>query len=233
MFIKKQPIEDIQNYFKYLKGIVKYTRLASVSNICSLNYRSQEIAFYTAFGADNLSRKDIAVDVKKGEIGIALKTFISYKNDIKIKEYKNEKIAEFNYEESSYLNLSGIDRVKSISELFNLRIDSAKNTYNLKNCIYHYIVREEGKLKICEGQMDYIDIPSINNINDKGKSISFTDNKNRYNFVNSKSTLYKYFDLTSPLYIINVGGFISIDKIFGEFKNSEIISDSEIKVLEY
>jgi hypothetical protein len=186
--IKENIRTDINNprYASYLRAVCSLSRLFSQSNIPYLYYRAAENIYCKAFGAENLSRDDLAYDAKLGNLGIGIKTFIDRK-------INNEKIAEFNAFSSQLRSLEGEDLTIKLAELRNERIDFANRTYGINNALYHCIARTEKSIQIFETNYDIIDINNLKNIISKNTSISFTDNKNEYSFNFSKSTLFKKF----------------------------------------
>jgi len=173
-------------YISYLKAVCSLSKMYSESSIPYLNYRVAENIYCKIFGAENLSRSDIAYDAKIGNIGIGVKTFIDKKNN-------NEKIAEFNYLSSQLRNFKDIELAIKLSEFRNERIEFANRTYGINKAIYHCIARNNNSLKIFDTEYDLIDLHNIKIIKPRESSLSFTDNKNEYSFNYSKSTLYKKF----------------------------------------
>lgn len=69
---------------------------------------------------------------------------------------------------------------------------------------YHCIVRESGKIKVFECNMDEVAISDIKRIKVQKNTISFEDGLNEYSFNISKSTLYKRFYTENVLLDIDV-----------------------------
>jgi len=88
--------------------------------------------------------------------------------------------------------------------LRNNRIDFTESTHNLEKLIYHCVLRDEGKFKIFEEQMDRIDIKNIKNIKANKSSIGFNDGIHDYSFLLSKSTLIKRFKTENPIFEFDV-----------------------------
>jgi len=171
-------------YENMLKIIGSLSRLFSESYIPYLDSRVAENLFCKAFEAQNKSREDSSVDAVLGGTGIGIKTF---------RGKAEQKIAEFNKDSLSFSNLQPLEKVKRIAELRNKRIEFTKRTYAISDLKYHCIVREKGKMLICEEPMDLIDIAKLSLIKSKPLSLSFNDGSNHYNFNISKSVLYKKF----------------------------------------
>jgi hypothetical protein len=188
MFFTKQNLLEQKEYENFLKIAGCLSNLFSDSEIPYLYYRLAEKAFCRAFNAEDLSRSDVSADAKKGTLGIGLKTFLK-QNDFTL-----QKVAEFNAERSNYSNLSPLDLSIKISQLRNQRILLTKNIHGLTSAIYHCIVRDIGKFKVFEEEMDMINIEAIKDIKKQDNSIKFKDDKNEYSFSISKSTLYKRFN---------------------------------------
>lgn len=198
MFFNKQNQSNRQEYEKFLKVTGCLSNLFSDSETPYLNYRIAEKVFCRAFGAQDLSRSDVSADAKKGNIGIGIKTFIAGNN-------KNfQKIAEFNYDSSSYAKLIPEKMVENISIIRNKRIQFTEKNHKLKQSFYHCIVRDKGKFRIFEEPMDKININCIKIIKKDNKSIIFNDGKNDYSFLISKSTLTKRFITNTASYEFNI-----------------------------
>jgi hypothetical protein len=193
MFYPNQKIEDKRNYIESLKIIGSLSNLFSDSHTPYLYYRIAEKLFCKSFGADDLSRGDVALDAFKGTMGIGLKTFLA-SND---KTF--QKVAEFNKDREIYQDLSAIKIIKEVSKLRNKRIEFTQNLYGIEDCIYHCVVREKHRFKIFEEKMDFIDIENISDVIKKNNIIKFNDNLHEYSFNISKSTLTKRFVTTSVI----------------------------------
>jgi len=173
-------------YISYLKAVCSLSKLFSQSNIPFLYYRVAENIYCKTFGAENLSRDDLAYDARLGNIGIGIKTFID-------KKISNEKIAEFNAFSGQLRNIKGEELAIKLAELRNERIDFANRTYGINDAIYHCIARNEKSIKIFETNYDLVDTDNLKNIRIKNASIFFNDKKSEYSFNFSKSTLFKKF----------------------------------------
>jgi hypothetical protein len=189
MFIPGQNTNELERYINLLSSIGSLSNLFSESNVPYLYYRVAENAFCRAFEADNYSRSDTSADAGKNSLGFGLKTFLNGNG----KTY--QKVAEFNKQREEYALLlnNPEELVRRVSQLRNTRIDFAKETHDLKDLIYHCVVREEAKFVLFEEPMDYVQIDKIKKIESKKNSISFQDGINEYTFNLSKSTLLKRF----------------------------------------
>lgn len=199
MFLKKQPAQQKQEYQNFLKIIGGLSNLFSDSPVPYLYYRIAEKVFCRSFEAEDLSRSDVSADAKKKDLGIGLKTFLSG-------NYKTfQKIAEFNNDRPLYANLNSDEMlILKIAELRNARIEFTENAHGLKNSIYHCVLREKGKFLIFEEPMDKVDIANIKIIKKNKSSIVFSDSKNEYSFLISKSTLTKRFITNPIIYNFNI-----------------------------
>ncbi|CAC9604503.1 hypothetical protein [uncultured Gammaproteobacteria bacterium] len=191
MFLKNQPQDQQHQYQHFLKIVGSLSNLYSDSKTPYLYYRIAEKLFCRAFKADDLSRGDVSADAKKDNIGIGLKTFLAKNN----KTF--QKVAEFNGDRNSYVNLGNTKLIRKIAELRNTRISFTEHIHQIQSSIYHCILREEGKFKIFESNMDKIDIDNIQDIKKNPNTITFNDDINDYSFSLSKSTLLKRFDSTN------------------------------------
>ncbi len=190
-------------YKKMLALLGSLSSIFSNNPIPYLNYRVAENLFCKAFSATNLSRADLAIDAKIGNVGIGIKTFI----DKKGKSF--EKIAEFNKDNQLFKNLNPGGQIRKISELRNERLEAMKSIYDIKTLIYHCVIRRKEEISAFECAMDSINISKIHNLKVKRNIIYFDDDKNKYHFNISKSTLYKQFITNKPL--LNVGVKIIAD----------------------
>lgn len=198
MFFNNQSEEQKKEYEKFLKIAGCLSQLFSDSKIPYLYYRLAERVFCRAFDAEDLSRSDVSADAKKNGLGIGLKTFLMQNNRTL------QKVAEFNKDKNLYDSLEPEELVKKIAELRNARIDFTESTHGMKNSIYHCVLRDSGKFKIFEEEMNRIDIDNIVSVKKKGNSISFKDGIHEYFFSLSKSTLLKRFITDSVAYEFNV-----------------------------
>lgn len=179
--------DEIESYASALARVASLSNLFSESKTPYIHYRATEYLYARALSADNLARSDIAIDAKRGSLGVGLKTFV-YGNKPKF-----EKIAEFNKELESFAKLGPLDKVRRVSELRNDRLDFAGRLTKVDTFIYHCIARLPGKLFVFETEMPRIHLEYIKITNISGGNITFTDGANRYRFSSSKSTLYKEF----------------------------------------
>ena len=180
--------QDLNTYASSLSRVASLSNLYSTSNTPFIHYRATEYLFIRAFGAEDWTRSDIAIDVKLGRVGIGIKTFMYNGRP------KYEKIAEFNKKRGEYANLStDEEKVAKIAELRNDRINVAENLTGATEFIYHCIARLPGKLFVFEDEMPRIDINNIEITNSNDGSISFTDGHSNYRFNVSKSTLFREF----------------------------------------
>lgn len=192
MFLEKESYELRKEYIKTLKSIGALSNLFSESESPYLGYRAVENVFCKCLIAKNLSRTDCSADASKNRIGFGIKTFLNGNG----KTF--QKIAEFNGQTDLYLGKSLEEMIKVISDLRNERIRATKRIHGLDELIYHCVVREPGKVKVFECNMDEITVEKISDIKYSSKNIiTFKDNKNSYKFNVSKSTLYKKFITTN------------------------------------
>jgi hypothetical protein len=198
MIYLQSSFEHRQNYEKYLKIIGSLSSLFSDSNTPYLYYRIAEKIYCMAFGANDLSRSDSAIDASLNKFGIGLKTFLR-NND---KTF--QKIAEFNKDKSLYDALNPQDAIYEIAKLRNNRIEFARNQSATEKMIYHCVVRDVNKFFIFEEAMQEIDLETIKFNKKSNNSISFYDKHNEYNFNISKSTLLKRFETKDFLYDIDI-----------------------------
>lgn len=198
MFFNAQNTSQKDEYKKFLQIAGCLSNLFSDSAVPYLYYRVAEKVFCRAFEAEDLSRSDVSADAKKGTLGIGLKTFLAGNNNT------FQKVAEFNADREVYSNLKAEDLAFEVSRLRNERIRITQDIHGFDKSIYHCIVRDHGKFKIFEEEMDTINIESIRNVKKADNSIRFTDDKHEYSFLISKSTLTKRFITTNTIYEFDV-----------------------------
>ena len=222
MFFQNQSPDQQREYQHFLEIVGSLSNLYSNSKTPYLYYRIAEKLFCRAFNADDLSRGDVSADAKKGSVGIGLKTFLANNN----KTF--QKIAEFNGDRQLYTNLGDQKLIKKISELRNTRIELTERTHQITDSIYHCILREEGKFRIFESNMDKVDINNIQNIKrgKGGNTILFNDDINDYSFSLSKSTLLKRFETNSTIKEFDVkvlqDPLLTLEECFAENKVAPI-----------
>ncbi len=185
-------------YKKMLKILGSLTYLFSNSKTPYLNYRITENLFCKAFSANNLARADVSADASLDKVGVGIKTFVNGNGK------SLQKIAEFNKDNIQFRGLQHKALVKKVAGLRNKRVKTTKKIYGLDNMIYHCIVRDKGKIRVFECNMDLIDKSSIKILNFTKNTILFKDSLNEYSFNLTKSTLYKRFITKSILFEVNV-----------------------------
>ena len=178
-----------ESYLKMLSAISKLSGLFSESSIPFINYRAVENIYCKTFGADNLSRSDIAYDAKIDNLGIGIKTFTCTSN------YSSEKIAEFNSLSSEFVNAEGEELVNKLATYRNDRILLANRLYNIEKSKYHIVARREKQLIIFDTDYSLINIDKIHGVEKTRSGIRFKDDLNEYSFNRSKSTLYRKFKI--------------------------------------
>ena len=210
--------ENLNKYLNDLSIVGSLSGLFGDDEVPNLYYRVPENLYCASFGAQNLSRADIAVDAKLGSYGIGIKTF----KEENSKTF--QKIAEFDKEKALYEKLTPEDKVRKIAELRNERLYFAKNTYNIDKMIYHCVVRNKKGFYLFEEDMIPIDIKNlIYESKNKGEGVlNFHDQFFEYKFYESKSTLLKrfitkdYFANVDAQILENPINLLSQIKIFGE-----------------
>lgn len=186
--------DNIETYANSLARIGALSNLFSESITPFIHYRATEYLYSRSMNAVNLSRSDIAIDAKLGNVGVGIKTFVYHNKP------KYEKIAEFNKEVESFDQLDSLEKIIRVSGLRNDRIDVAGRIANVDIFIYHCIARLPGKIIVFEQEMPHIDINNLEITAVNGRNVSFTDGKNNYRFNSSKSTLFKEFYNLNPIF---------------------------------
>ena len=191
-----------EKYIELLKIMASLSGLFSNNKIPYLYYRNAENLFCYALRAKNLSRDDSAFDallnINDIKIGVGLKTFICER------DHSLEKVAEFNQLSSSFNISDSRQLAKTIAKARNERIRFAHRIYGVNSAIYHLVTRRKDELRIFEENYDLIDIDNIKIDKHNNKILSFSDEKNFYNYNFSKSTLFKRFDMPKVCKVIPV-----------------------------
>lgn len=194
-----------KKYLKLLTGIAQTSSIYTYSKKPYLHYRVVENIFCKSFAAKNISRKDCSVDAVQEKYGIGIKTFVS--NGV----HKYEKIAEFDNREKYPLDYQNKAKlIKQLAHYRNGRLESTGKTYHFKNSLYHYLIRDVGKILICECPMLPVDEKSIliQNQSSRKHIIRFKDKFFCYSFNLSKHTLFQAFKTDEPFEIVNVSSKI-------------------------
>ena len=139
-----------------------------------------------------MAREDGAYDAIKGNTGIGIKTFVAPG------DHKTEKVAEFNKLSTTLRDMQGMTLVRTLANYRNARIEWANRTYGVQQGFYHCVARRENRLLLFSEAYEPIDIASLKLKTSKSgdtKRVSFEDEKHRYNYNPSKSTLFKTFHI--------------------------------------
>jgi len=210
LFWETQTASERSCYQKYLQGVGALSQLFTDSSSPYLYYRAMERAFCLAFNSTDLSRADLSIDSKKGILGIGLKTFLESGNSF-------QKIAEFNEARPQYQALKLADKARKIAELRNERLTFATSTQSVSKVIYHCVIRSKATFSVLEEPMEFITIEKIKGVKQTKGGFKFHDDKNEYKFSLSKSTLLKYFDISTPIFNFDVtilkNPFLLIEKM--------------------
>ncbi len=209
--------KEYSYYKKILKILGSLTNLFSESKVPYLNYRITENLFCKAFSAKNLSRSDVSADASLNNVGIGIKTFVNGNGK------SLQKVAEFNKDNIKFRGLTPKKLINKVADLRNDRINTTKRIYGLNFMIYHCIVRDKGKIKTFECDMNLINKSKIKLLKITKNTISFKDSKNEYSFNITKSTLYKRFITKNLIFEIDVkilkDPFEILEKKFLKVKN--------------
>lgn len=182
---------NIESYKRLLKDIGSLSRLFSEAERPYINSRTAEYLYCKVYGAENLSRSDIAIDAKKDNLGIGVKTFLYYGRA------SSQKIAEFNKALPEHGALEGLDKIKKVAELRNERLRFVESAYGVNTLKYHCILRDRGRILVYEEPMEHI---LVDEIALAGNNLRFTDGRGKYSFNSSKSTLFKEFNPVDILF---------------------------------
>jgi len=199
-FYPEQSNQSKRKYHDLLSAFSQLSFIYTDSDKAYIDYRVAENIFCRTFNAENKSRQDLAVDAVKIRDGIGIKTFIRSSSTSKM-----EKIAEFVNRQRYPLDEMNIDRlINQVSRYRNQRLKDTAERFNLNNTLYHYLVRDIGKIYICESPMILIDVNSLYNSGSRGNIIRFKDKYLEYYFHLSKHTLFKRFKYNDPFHTLNI-----------------------------
>lgn len=195
--------EGKEEYIKYLKifgalsGLFKDSKTGPHAHKPYLYYRNHEQLYAKVFNVEDLTRKDSAFDavakIDNERIGIGLKTWIH------TRDVTYQKVAEFNkvspYELAPLIR-SGENKqlIHKVSELRNERVKLDQRQYNTNYDLYHNITRDDHMMNVMETGYDLVQLDSLELIDRKGGTFTFTDHVNNYKFYASKSVLLKEFN---------------------------------------
>ncbi|MFN3466806.1 MAG: restriction endonuclease, partial [Candidatus Brocadiales bacterium] len=207
-FYPSQPPEAQEKYSRLLLCAAHIGRMFSENKKPYIHYRHVENIFCKSFVAQNISRRDLSVDAVKERDGIGIKTFLS--NGIT----SYEKVAEFNDSARYPFTYGNNDElVREVTRYRNERLEDTIRELRIENTLYHYVVREVGKIIICECPMVQIDTGSITVERGCRSShiVRFNDKFCRYYFHTTKNTLYQEFSVSNPSKTIKVPSKVDID----------------------
>ncbi|MBI4721555.1 MAG: NgoFVII family restriction endonuclease [Candidatus Stahlbacteria bacterium] len=226
LFYPTQEEKSKQKYKKLLYGVSQASKLFSESKKPYIHYRTAENIFCKSFIAKNVGRKDCSVDAIKIDYGIGIKTFVSNG------KLRFEKIAEFDDRKKYPLDYKdGSKLIKQIASYRNKRLETTVKDFGLDNVVYHYIIRDIGKIFIYECPMIPINEKLISIRKTRRASehiLNFNDKCYDYLFNLSKHTLYQGFLTINPLDIIELPTKIdnksltdALEELIGEEKSAE------------
>lgn len=202
---EQYPIEQRQEYEKYLQGYGTLTKLFTQKNshIPYLDSKFQETVYAKAFNSRNTdignTPHDILSIVNGRHIGIGLKTWMnsapSFQKVMQLKRFKDDI--------NQYLE-NPTELVAKISEIKNDRLESDYFRLGLSEDlnIYHYVVRDTGVFKIAETAYPKVDISHIKDakfLESGGKTtaVQWNDGRKHYKYTFADSQVYMKFDLAN------------------------------------
>ncbi|HSA30501.1 MAG TPA: NgoFVII family restriction endonuclease [Candidatus Omnitrophota bacterium] len=231
-FYPKQSSPQRKKYKQLILGTAQLSPIFSGNTKPYLPYRVVEKIFCKAFEASDETRKDVSVDAVKITDGIGVKTFLA-----KPAMRGTEKVAEFNNRAKFPLDLTNDDHlIKQVALYRNQRIEETVKAYGLKNTVYHYVVRDVGKIYIAECPMIPIDLPSIRGIEKKRGSVAFEDKYFKYTFNISKSVLLMDFSYAQYFDAVEINGFLNkalLNAALDELSEPDTVDRSLIKKTDY
>jgi len=228
-FYPLQKVENREKYKQLLSGFTQTSPMYSDNLKPYLPYRVAEKIFCVSFLSKDVSRKDASVDAVKEKDGIGIKTFVS--NGVR----KYEKIAEFDNRTKYPLDRGNIPKlIGQVAHYRNDRLGSTVKMYQLKNCLYHYLVRDIRKILISECPMRPIDMKSIEVVSEPSqrKSIKFKDKFNSYSFSLSKSTLFQAFTTNKPIEVVKISYEIDKELLLATITELTRQKKEEVSLLE-
>jgi hypothetical protein len=233
-FYPKQKPQDKKIYSELILGMAQASCIYTDNSKPYIPYRVAEKMFCHAFSAEDKSRQDIPVDAVKISDGVGIKTFVSGSGFLKY-----EKVAEFVNRNKYPLNEQNpAEMIRQVSEYRNNRIGDTVKAFSLKNTVYHYLVRDVGKIFICECPMLPIDINSISLSlrTQKGNAVRFKDKYFNYYFHLSKHTLFQEFSYQKKFCTLKIDSHLDEQKLtwaIVELSNKGASSKSKLKKYDY
>lgn len=242
-------VDKFEEYCKNLKAIGSLSRLFSSSNTPFIHYRSVEILYTQLCNGENIAGEDCSYDViTESKIPVGVKTFVVSSDK---SSAKTEKIAEFNQSYKEKLKALTFEEANiEVAKWRNARVesDAREKGVEASKGIYHCLVRYPFGSYVHEEPYTLIDVSKLKPIDKNGNDATifsgyyFKDDRNKYNFNNSKSTLFKRFDLNSglnsnkisiaildnpleKLQLLNSGSLVS--KLSTQLKFDLILSETE------
>ncbi len=228
-FYLRQSLTDRQKYKRLINGVAQSRVLFSSNPRPFIHSRVAENIFCKSFSAQDVSRADVSVDAVKNKDGVGIKTFLASG------VAKSEKIAEFN--DTSKYQFDRSDKLRLVSQVAeyrNQRIEKTMNRYGLEHCLYHYLVRDIGRVHICECPLVPVQIPQIQLVRQTSPHIiKFHDGMFAYQFHATKNTLYKAFE-TKPYETVEISEDIDTSLLVEALKElSGITAEEETAALSY
>lgn len=207
-FYPLQSTESQEKYSQLLLGAAYIGRMSSENKKPYIDYRVIENIFCKSFDAKDIGRKDLSIDAVKEKDGIGIKTFLSKGTT------SYEKVAEFNDRAKYPFDYEDLDTLvrRQLICYRNERLEYTIKNFDIENTLYHYVVRDVGRMIICECPMVQIDADSIT-VGRKARDphiVRFNDKSCRYQFYTTKNTLYQEFAVNNPFKIIEVPSNIDL-----------------------
>jgi len=231
-FYPAQPTPKRKKYKQLILGTAQLSPIFSENTKPYLPYRVVEKIFCKAFEASDETRKDVSVDAVKISEGIGIKTFLA-----KPSMRGTEKVAEFNNRAKFPLDLTDDGKlIRQVASYRNQRIEDTVKVYGLNNTVYHYVVRDVGKIYIAECPMLPIDFSSIKGVRKNRGSIAFRDKHFKYKFNISKSVLLMDFSYAEYFDAVEVAGFLDkalLNKALDELSEPETVDNSLLRKTDY
>lgn len=196
---------SIKNWSDYKTLVEKagsLSRLFSTSSTPLIHPRFVEQLYCLTTGATNLARDDVSFDARLSSgAGVGIKTF----GVNSFTSRKTEKIAEFTARASAgrYVGVDPDEVAIRVAVDRNRRVqaDAMAFKVDLKNSIYHCLVRSAGACMVHEEKLQLINLDSIRLTNKPTGNgpIKFSDGEVSYTFHPSKNTLFKTFEIGSEI----------------------------------
>lgn len=207
---EKYSIEQRGNYKRFLKmyGALSamFNQKSSETGAPYLDSKFQETVYARAFDSKNVDIGNTPHDIRSifgnDKVGIGIKTWLNSKPSFQ----KVMQLKKYEQDINDRKGGSTEDLVYFISSIKNQRLNADYKRLGLKENgnIYHYVTRDEGRLKLFETSYPLIDIDNIRVKKLAKTSLTFTDGCKEYKYTFGDNQIWMYFgEKESDTYLLD------------------------------